>query len=58
MCERKRDEACLEGLKCLNKELVVALSMSFNCYTVVFIESTLLLCSKNPFNHVSAMSNF
>ena len=25
-CERKNEEACLEGLKCLNKELLVALS--------------------------------
>ena len=28
-CERKRKEACSKGLKCLNKELLVALLNEF-----------------------------
>ena len=48
----------LEGLKCLNKELLVALQISNNCCKVVFIESIILISSERTLNSVSAISTF
>ena len=50
----------LRGLKCLNKELLAALSntVSNNCCKVGFTESTSLMCSEKMFNRVSAISTF
>ena len=55
---RKKQKACLEDLKCLNRESFVALSMRFNCCRVDFIESTLLKSLPKAFDCISTISTF
>ena len=59
-CKRNREEKCLEGLKCLNKELLAALSnKQFMIVVKLFLSKapyTFLL--KKTFNRVRAISTF
>ena len=56
-CRKKAKEACLKGLKWLNEEYIVSLSIELYLCKFVYIESTLLICPKNAVNRVSKISS-
>ena len=52
----KSEEACLEGLKCLKKNLLLHCHLSLNCRKVFSIKSTLITSPQKPINRVSTTS--
>ena len=56
---RINPEACLEGLKCLNKKSVVASSIELFNYCIVFFnQKYLVYISQKAFNYISTISIF
>ena len=57
LLKRARKETCLDGLKCLKKDLFLLCQFSFNCCKF-FLSSTLLTSTKKAFNCFSMVSSF
>ena len=60
VCKRKSEEAYWEGLKCLHKELLVALSKELKLFWSCFYWKHVItvISPKNAFNRVSTISSF
>ena len=57
VCKRK-GEACLEGLKCLKKNLLLHCQLGLNCCKVLFYQNTMPISPKKQFNSISTISTF